>query len=108
MTRGSVIGNLPVAFDFATGRRRGRFDDVDQRRRERCDACQPTALPVGQMRGLLGDGPAIERRRYRAIVAGIRVRIGAGVVVYLAILMDMLRWYIVAHMDHPRPMSGLS
>jgi hypothetical protein len=100
VTWGSVIGHLAVTFDLAKGRRRRRFHEIDQRRRKCRDAHQPAALSVGRMRCFLRGRRATHCRRYRAIVAGIRVQIGAGVVVRVAVLVDMRRRYIIVHVDH--------
>jgi len=104
--RGSVIGHLTAAFDLAMSSRRGRFHDIDQRRRERGNARQPAALSVGRMRSFLRGRFAVQGRRYRA-VAGIRVRISAEMVVHVAVLVDMLHRYIIVHVDHAGSVTGV-
>jgi hypothetical protein len=102
---GSVIGHPTVAFDHAKGRRRGRFHDIDQRRRERGDAYQPAAFPVGRMRSFSGDRLCVQRHRRQAMVAvGAHMRMPARVVVHMAILVDMLRRHFIMHVNHARHM----
>ena len=99
--RGSAIAHLTVTFDFATSRRYGRCHDFDQRRRKRGTAHQPAALSAGGMRHVFGFRLGIQHHRHRAVVAaGLRMRIPAGVGMQMTILVDMLLWYFVMHMDH--------
>src|SRR3979411_2732554 len=98
---GSVIGHLTAAFDLAKGRRRGRLHDIDQRRRKRGDTHQPAALPVGRMRSFLGDRPIVNSYSHGAVlVAGTHVRLCGGVIVHMAIHVNMLDRRLNAHMGH--------
>jgi len=85
----SLVGDVPVAFDFAKRRRSGRLYDVHDRRRNSAYAHQPAALAAGFMRSVFGSRLRIRCRRHRMVAVGMCLR--NGMIMDLAAVMHVLR-----------------